>query len=145
MQSQKGCESFVPSGIRRTLTHTICVNLLYPLALPPPPAFSPPSHLGARGKRRDFRPGARWPSKTTAVMDGSGPQDLGARGGGRLPMSPCAHWIGPEFYGKSWGVFKVTLEGSQKCSLTTSLPRSYILHSTLHLLHNTSSSTHRHI
>ena len=51
------CESFVPTGFRHTLTHTVCVHPLYPLVSFPPPAFSPPSHL------------YRWSDKTTAVMD----------------------------------------------------------------------------
>ena len=51
------CESFVPTGFRHTLTHTICVHPLYPLVSLPPPTFSPSSHL------------YRWSDKTTTVMD----------------------------------------------------------------------------
>jgi len=36
LQSQKVCANFVPTGIRHTLAHTICVHELYTLVLSPP-------------------------------------------------------------------------------------------------------------
>jgi len=61
LQSQKVGWIFVATGIRHTRTHTICVHTLCPLF---PRVFPPPSHLN------------RWSVKMSAVMDGSGPQDL---------------------------------------------------------------------
>jgi len=57
LQSQKVGWISVATGIRHTLTHTMC---MHPLSL----AFSPLSHL------------YRWSANMTAVMDASGPQDF---------------------------------------------------------------------
>jgi len=62
LQSQKVGWIFVTTGIRHTLTHTICVHQL--LLVNSPRGFFSTSHL------------YRWLVNTTAVMDGSGPQDL---------------------------------------------------------------------